>query len=42
MCKFLADINGFNLTDQYFRIRRNINASQLCNGMCGLSYNLCI
>ena len=42
MSKFLADIYRLNLTDQNLGITRILNASQLCNLISALSYNLCI
>ena len=40
MCEFLADINGFNLTDQDLGLWRNSNAGHLCDSSCFLSYDL--
>ena len=40
MCEFLADINGFNLTNENLGLWWNSNAGHLCDSSCFLSYDL--
>ena len=40
--KLLADIYRLNLADDNLCINRNIHTCQLCDGVCRLSYDLCI
>ena len=42
MGKLLADIYRLNLADDNLCINRNIHTCQLCDGVCRLSYDLCI
>ena len=42
MCELFADIYGLNFADKDLGIYRNFYTSQLCNGVCRLSNDLCI
>ena len=42
MCKFFGDINRLYLTDQNLGLFWNVYACHLCDGVCGLTNNLCV